>query len=111
MGRPKKIVRPKSPNLIKIDVTQKDILKGKVRNEECCPIALAANRAFDNMLEGQLSVQGTFMSLRVSNEESERTEQLPFEAVSFIKRFDANEQVEPFSFEFDTTKFKIKAKE
>lgn len=109
MGRPKKFIPPKNPNLIKVDVTQKDILKGKVRNEQCCPVALATNRAFDGLLEGQLSIQGTFVSLRVSEEELERTEQLPFEAVSFIKRFDANEEVEPFSFELDTTRFKIKA--
>jgi len=109
MGRPKKIkwVKPVNPAAIKVGVTAEDIKKGKPRDEQNCPVALATNRAFGNLLEGCLSIQQSFASLRVPGEASERTTQLPDEAVQFIRDFDGSADVKPFEFYLDPTRLQI----
>lgn len=102
-------VNPVKVDTIKVTVTSDDIKKGKPRNEDCCPIALATNRAFDGMLEGSLSVCQSFVALRVTGEPIERTEQLPGEAVAFIRDFDAGIEVKPFEFKLPVDRLKKKA--
>lgn len=112
MGRKKKsqleekIIKHVNPDAIKVSVTKDDIKNGKPRNEECCPIALALCRAFDYMLPGAIAVQSSFVSLSVTGEESDRSTQLPKEAIDFISSFDAGDEVLPIEFEIDSKPLK-----
>ncbi len=75
-----------------INVTAKDIAKGKPNVPTCCPIALAAKRTFGRCISvGQLYM-GIFDGTHYG-----RTK-LPPEAHKFVTRFDAHLSVEPFKF-------------
>lgn len=102
----KKYIKNINSDAIKVTVTQSDINNGKRKNEMTCPIALALNRAFGGMLEGSISVCQSFVALRVTGELLERTEQLPGEAVAFIRDFDDGTEVHPFEFELVPTRLK-----
>lgn len=106
MSKKAKWQKPVNPDAIKVSVTAADIKVGKPKDEQCCPVALALNRAFGGMLEGSLSVCQSFVALKVTGEPTERTEQLPGEVVAFIRDFDEGTEVHPLEFELVTTRLK-----
>ncbi len=78
---------------MKITVTNKHILLGMKRSAYECPIALALK---DSGLEDPCVGEDS-----ICIESSFEDILLPIEAVSFIKDFDQNLTVKPFSFELE----------
>lgn len=83
---------------MKREVTAEDILEsrrlleeGKSLRSKCCPIALAAKRAFGK----------TVYCGRVNLIHSGTISSLPPEAVKFVEQFDLELHVDPFSFEVE----------
>lgn len=72
-----------------IKVTEEDIIKGWNASAHYCPVALAAKRAFASE---EITVGPEALFLKCNRFT------LPFKAKLFITRFDAGEQVKPFSF-------------
>jgi hypothetical protein len=87
-----KKVQPKKQTFV-INVTQEDIDSGHKGQCETCPIALAAMRVFKTrvLAEGQ--------ELHVYHNDIWNLFFLPEEATYFIKAFDHDKPVSPFSFE------------
>ena len=74
---------------IHVNVTQRDIEKGKPKEILCCPVALAVHRAIPN----NLSYVGTcYMSV------DGRIFDWPTKIIRFIQHFDSNLPVKPFKF-------------
>ena len=79
---------------MKIDVLHSDIEYGIKRNCEDCPIARAINRALNNPSR---TVEVTHMTVYIGTE----TFRLPTVATEFIRTFDDEREVRPFSFEME----------
>lgn len=80
---------------MKIKITENHIKKGKPANTYCCPIALALKEnGYEDPTVGASKAyavkDGNMISLKLSDS-----------AIRFIKKFDKNEKVEPFEFEFE----------
>lgn len=80
---------------MKIKVTEDHIKKGKPANTYCCPVALALKEnGYEDATVGESKAyavkDGNTVTLKLSDSAS-----------SFIRKFDMNEQVEPFEFEFE----------
>ncbi len=73
-----------------INITKKDIYVGKQRSSFSCPIALAAQR-----ISGDQDCTVGETSMCINNV----LYQLPKQARSFIRRFDNEKSVKPFTFE------------
>lgn len=78
-----------------IQVTQEDIAKGVKENAECCPIALALNRAFP-----ECDIADVSESAIVCFDDGSWAEYGSDEIGSFISAFDAGDPVQPFNFTF-----------
>lgn len=75
---------------MKIEVTREDIEHG-YRSSACyCPVARALRRTFDKAAVGVTGI-------RINGKNYDH----PSEVSTFIKRFDAEEFVQPFSFELE----------
>ena len=73
---------------IRVNVTQRDIEKGKPRKILFCPVALAVQRAIPNLSyvgTGCMSVDGRIFDW-------------PTKIIRFIQHFDSNLPVKPFKF-------------
>ena len=81
---------------MKIEVTQKDIDEGVQGECQLCPIALAFKRK--TKLK-HVDVSGKYIVLY--RRKSNNLHELPKEAQTFIKRFDGEKTVKPFSFELE----------
>ncbi len=101
-GRPKKFQAVQSRKGVRIDVTPEDIKLGKRGSSKCCPIALALNRASQNLTTRPIEVNQTYAV--ISHPDRDLAHTLPDEALYFIKNFDANDEVRPFSFYFEINK-------
>jgi len=77
---------------MKITIRASDIKHGRVREPRFCPVALAAKRAFKNMV----FVGGR--RLEVKKEGRRLIKLLPLVARKFIRAFDNSRKVKPFSF-------------
>lgn len=79
--------------MIKIQVTQEDIAKGKKSDSSCCPVALAClktlNKTWSNVFEQLSLIEDGGMEIFAKRRQLE----------DFIHKFDAGEKVEPFEFE------------
>ena len=74
---------------MKIDVTQEDIVNGKKKSCDECPIALAMIRAgYKNVSVGSYFISSGNLTYLV-----------PPEVTKFVLDFDAEKPVSPFSFE------------
>ena len=78
---------------MKIEVTKRDIQKGRRRNADDCPVAMAMKRVFRR----PVLVGTTIYSIKRNGEWSEGLK-LPERAGRFVRAFDACEEVRPFSF-------------
>jgi len=76
-----------------IEVTQDDIERGVVADCFRCPIANAVRDVLGP--DAVVRVECDFMDIGA------KTVKLPIEAMKFIEAFDAEESVEPFSFEVE----------
>jgi len=86
---------------IKINVTKTDIKKGQRCAAGCCPIALAVLRKFKGYA---VSVSPYSVGVGHYNAlERWKDYALPRAATEFIFRFDAKQEVEPFSFTIRAT--------
>lgn len=86
---------------ITVEVTAEDIAAGRPRRCYFCPIALAVRRALRRRDTGAVMVtpeQITYHTGLV-----EHVHELPIEAMGFVGRFDAGEDVEPFTFELEVS--------
>lgn len=90
---------------IAIAIQHMSDIRGATRGSECdCPIARALNRRFGidwQRLYRGVSVSGSGKGMAVARFnvlKAPLTIELPPEAVSFIKRFDCREFVEPITF-------------
>ena len=81
---------------MKIEVTQKDINKGVQGECQLCPIARAIKRETKTK-HVEVSSKNVVLYRRKSN----NFHPLPKEAQTFIKRFDGERTVKPFSFELE----------
>ena len=83
---------------MKIEVTQKDINKGLPGEYALCPIALAFKRRtnFKQVYVNSKSIEVVYTAQKINYD---KTYMLPKKAQTFIKRFDRQESVKPFSFE------------
>ena len=82
---------------MKIEVTQKDIDKGVQGECQLCPIALAFKRN-SNIKRVYVNTK----SIEVLHRETgAKSYELPKKAQTFVKRFDRQEPVKPFSFELE----------
>ena len=80
---------------MKIEVTQKDIDKG-VRGEcALCPIARAIKSSSNFK---RVYVNGKTIDVWYRGDQGIKTYKLPKKAQTFVKRFDRQEPVKPFSF-------------
>ena len=70
--------------MIKVEVTQEDIEKGKKRDSSCCPVALACKRVV-NLTWSEVFQRVGYNYDRIISR--------------WIGKFDRGEKVEPFSFE------------
>lgn len=79
-----------------IRVTAEDIATGKKNDCWACPIAKAVTRTLrlspDQQMPGRFSVGGNYVRI----ERQKYT--LPRSAIRFIRRFDSEQDVEPFRF-------------
>ena len=75
----------------KVEVTAKDINKGRVCNGQYCPVALAVGRT-GRFILGKIFVANT----RVYAGDAKYS--LPKKAIAFIEKFDEGRPVKPFSF-------------
>jgi hypothetical protein len=81
-----------------VDVTQKDIDKGCKTNATHCPVARAGKRVF------KCNVSVTSLTLSVFSPHGGWQDiPLPNEVGSFIRSFDRDKPVQPFSFNLDVT--------
>ena len=82
---------------MKIEVTQKDIDNGVQGECQSCPIALAfkRNSNIKRVYVNTKSIDVLHYGIGVKSYE------LPKKAKTFIKRFDRQEPVKPFSFELE----------
>jgi hypothetical protein len=78
---------------IKVTVTKSDISNGRHRAVQACPIALAIKRRRKSK---EVYVGNYTVELR------DQTYKLPHAAQVFIKRFDNEQPVRPFTFKLDT---------
>lgn len=95
---------------MKINVTEKDINKGKIDSPISCPIALATKRVVKK--DFKVDVDEFYLEL-YNNDLSYRT-RLPGKAIRFIKSFDKGKKVKPISFEIkniSTSKVKVSVTE
>lgn len=78
---------------MKIEVTQDDILEGKIGKSCYCPIALAMKRAYghDKIVVSRSVCEIDYVEFAT-----------PKEAGRFIVRFDNGFHVSPFSFDFNS---------
>jgi len=83
---------------VTIEVTDDDIFDGIKSSCHSCPIALAASRIDIARI---ISVNSTSMVVRNSYSRVGDFILLPIEAIDFIEAFDADQEVEPFSFEIE----------
>ncbi len=83
---------------VTIEVTDDDIFDGIKSSCHSCPIALAAIRINVARI---ISVNSTTMVVRNSYSRNGNFIVLPIEAIDFIAAFDADQEVEPFSFEIE----------
>jgi hypothetical protein len=77
---------------VRINVTARDIARGKPQNAECCPVALAARRKFKTRVRASYKLlvdQGGVWMVPYT---------LPERALDFIGAFDEGLPVRPFSF-------------
>lgn len=77
-----------------INVTKKDIERGKPGRSRCCPIALAFTR---KIRMTDIYVQRIYVLRRYVK--ADRRYFLPEGAISFIRDFDAGREVKPMRFE------------
>lgn len=86
--------------MIIVEVTAEDIKKGERGFTWGCPIALAAKR------KTGLDWSVTRMGMRLYDDDGRLSEyaNIPVEAETFIKKFDAGELVLPFSFPISPVK-------
>lgn len=87
---------------MKIKVTEKHIGEGLAGNAKHCPIALAGLEA----IEGATRVRVGFSTMNVQIKGSDRQKflDLPYEAKTFVRRFDNGDPVKPFEFEIEVAK-------
>lgn len=83
---------------MKIEVTQKDIDNGVQGECQLCPIALAI-KSTSNFK--RVYVNGKFIEVWHRGNQGIKTYELPKKAQTFVKRFDRQEPVKPFSFELE----------
>ena len=83
---------------VTIEVTDDDIFDGIKSSCHSCPIALAATRINVARI---ISVNSSTMVVRNSYARNSDYILLPIEAIDFIEAFDADQKVEPFSFEIE----------
>lgn len=85
-------------NKVKINVTHKDILEGERCMGASCPVALAVKRSarISDIWIGPTAIESP---------EFKEVIALPKKAISFIKYFDGEKKVKPFSFilKYETT--------
>ena len=77
-----------------ISVTQDDIDKGERFKSDCCPLARAMRRKWDDAAVGK----DDFITRRIENSEEMKEYPLPEDAVLFIRAFDHDGDVGPSSF-------------
>ena len=82
---------------MKIEVTQKDIDKGVQGEYTLCPIALAVKRITNFK---RVYVNGKSIDV-LQTAKAAKSYELPKKAQTFVKRFDRQEPVKPFSFELE----------
>ena len=80
---------------MKIEVTQKDIDEGVQGECTLCPIALAFKRSSNFK---RVYVNGKTIDVWYRGDQGIKTYELPKKAQTFVKRFDRQEPVKPFSF-------------
>ena len=80
---------------MKIEVTQKDIDEGVQGECTLCPIALAFKRSSNFK---RVYVNGKSIDVWNRCDQGIQTYELPKKAQTFVKRFDRQEPVKPFSF-------------
>lgn len=80
---------------VRIEVTKRDIKRGKPRSVACCPIALAAKR------RGLLRPLVTSVRLEAGRKRWRRRIALPLAAVDFIHAFDDERGPTPIAFTVD----------
>ena len=80
---------------MKIEVTQKDIDEGVQGECTLCPIALAFKRSSNFK---RVYVNGKTIDVWYRGDQGIKTYKLPKKAQTFVKRFDRQEPVKPFSF-------------
>lgn len=84
--------------MVTIEVTEADIQVGQRKNCFDCPIALAVRRAYPEITNPEFNISVGVRHGFVGNARF----WMPTEAAEFIKKFDAGETVEPFSFQVET---------
>ena len=87
---------------MRIEVTQEDIDRGLKSSCYECPIAYAYKRKVKNKIRLGFSVGTEYIDHFVG--ESQDRYMLPKEAKKFIRRFDQDQPVRPFSFEIKKLK-------
>ena len=81
----------------KVDVTEKDIKKGRQGSPYHCPVALAIRRAINRT--DNIYVAVTQMEIEVTSEKFNITVTLPKKIQNFVERFDeGSKKVKPTSF-------------
>lgn len=83
---------------MKIEVTQKDIDNGVQGECQSCPIALAFKRTSNSK---RVYVNTKSIDVCHRGNQGVKTYELPKKAQTFVKRFDRQEPVKPFSFELE----------
>lgn len=79
-----------------ISVTQEDIRLGTRKDQHTCPIALAVQRVLPEF--ANIEVSNDEISIGAPKFYSFYSHELPISAIDFIRAFDNERPVEPFSF-------------
>lgn len=83
-------------DIVKINVTKEDIKRGKRKDSDHCPVALAARRDLNLPEDCQVSVGRLFVG--ISSPRGSTSFDLPAYATEFIDEFDRAEKVGPIGF-------------
>lgn len=88
--------------MITINVTQKDINSGIRADCHVCPVAIAVSRVL-GLNDVEISAASIYADFAGSNyyREARIIQPLPLQVRSYIRAFDAGNEIEPFSFNLD----------
>lgn len=84
---------------MKIHTTQQDIDVGRIHSHEQCPVSLAINRVLGN--DYHAVVSDSLISIETTGGLHAHSMWTPKVAGNFIRAFDNNVKVHPFTFDLD----------